>query len=135
MAKKPIPPTNGELEILRAMWRIGRKRTRSIHAAVNEDRKALSLPPLAFNTIATVLNKMVIKELARRFEEDATRHEYEAIFAEDDISRSVAGDVLRRFFRGSIFGFVQGAFREKKPSKDEIAKLQKLIDQSRGGGA
>jgi predicted transcriptional regulator len=130
MPKKPIPPTNGELEILRAMWRIGRARTRAIHAAVNEDRKERSLPPLAFNTIATVLNKMAIKELARRFEEDPTRHEYEAIFREDEVSRSLAGDVLRRMFAGSIFGMVQSAFREKKPSRDELAQLRKLIDDA-----
>jgi BlaI family transcriptional regulator, penicillinase repressor len=132
MAKRPPPPTDGELEILRAMWSIGRARTRAIHKALNKEREARELPPLAFNTVATVLGKLVNKDFVRRFEEDPTRHEFEALFREEEISRSLAGDVMRRLFGGSIVGLVQNAFRDKKPSREELAEIQKLIDESAG---
>jgi hypothetical protein len=39
---------------------------------------------------------------------------------------------MRRLFRGSIVGLAQNAFRDKKPSREELAELQKLIDESAG---
>lgn len=132
MSSRQPPPTTGELEVMRACWKLGRARTRMIHAAVNVDRKSRGLPPLSFNTVATVLLKLTAKDFVRKIEDDPTRHEYEAIRGEEETSRSLAGDVLRRLFRGSIVDLVQNAFREKKPTADELAELQKLIDQTAG---
>jgi BlaI family transcriptional regulator, penicillinase repressor len=132
MPARPPPPTDGELEILRVCWTLGRARTRAIHEALNVSREKRSLPPLSFNTVATVLGKLVIKGFVRRFEDEPTRHEFEALYREEEISRSLAGDVMRRLFRGSIVDLVQNAFRDKKPSREELAELQKLIDQSAG---
>jgi BlaI family transcriptional regulator, penicillinase repressor len=130
MPTRPSPPTDGELELLHALWSIGRARTRAIHAALNVDRKKRSLPPLAFNTVATVLNKLEIKGFVRRFDDQPTRHEYEAIFREEEISQALASDVVHRLFRGSLVALVQNALRDKKPSSDELAELQKLLDKS-----
>jgi predicted transcriptional regulator len=128
MPSKPTPPTNGELEILRAMWSIGRARTLAIHKALNVDRVERSLSPLAFNTVATVLGKLHTKGFVKRHEDDPSRHEYSVIYSEDQISQAMAGDVVRRLFHGSVVEAVQSAFREKKPSREELAELQTLMD-------
>jgi predicted transcriptional regulator len=132
MAKHTPIPTDGELEILRAMWRIGRARTLAINVAVNEDRKARSLPALAFNTTATVLGKLDIKGLVHRIADEPTRHEFETIVSEEDVGRAIAGDVVRRLFNGSIVSLVQSAIRDKKPSPKELAGLRTLIDGAAG---
>lgn len=130
MASRQPPPTEGELEVLRACWALGRAKTRKIHEQVNVARKARGLPPLSFNTVATVLLKCVAKDFVLKIEEDPTRHEYEAIWTEEQTARSHASNVIRRLFRGSLVELVQNAFRDKKPSSDELSQLQKLIDQA-----
>jgi BlaI family transcriptional regulator, penicillinase repressor len=127
MAKQTPIPTDGELEILRAMWRIGQARTSAIHTALNVDRKARSLPPLAFNTTATVLGKLDNKGLVRRFTREPTRHEFLAIFGEDEVGRAMARDVIDRLFRGSLLSLVHFAVGAVKPSAQEIRELQRLI--------
>lgn len=127
-ARSPIPqPTNGELEILRVLWRRGPSTVRAVHEAVAEGR------PVGYTTVLKLLQIMADKGLVNR-DESARSHVYQAAVSEDATQRRLVSDLLDRAFEGSALGLVMQALAARPASPEELRQIRALIDQMKKDG-
>jgi predicted transcriptional regulator len=112
------------LAILKVLWQRGR-------AAVGEVHEALEVPePLAYTTVATMLRKMEARGLAEH-ESEGRRFVYRARVAQDEVSRSMAGEILDRLFEGSLADMVSHLLSSRRVSREELERLDALIRERR----
>jgi len=131
MAKPELPrPTDGELAILRVLWRHGPSTVRQVRDILERSQ------PTGYTTVLKLLQIMAAKGLVARDESQRT-HIYQATRSEVHTQRQLIGDLLHRAFGGSASKLVMQALATKKASADELAEIRKLIEnleRERGGG-
>jgi BlaI family transcriptional regulator, penicillinase repressor len=131
MAKPELPrPTDGELAILRVLWRHGPSTVRQVRAILERSQ------PTGYTTVLKLLQIMAAKGLVARDESQRT-HIYRAARSEAQTQRQLIGDLLHRAFGGSASKLVMQALATKKASADELAEIRKLIEsleRERGRG-
>jgi BlaI family penicillinase repressor len=77
-----------------------------------------------------MLRKMEQRGLVRHDERDR-RYFYEPLVSEDDVTRSMAGDLLDRLFDGSLATAVSHLLETRDVSREELAKLEQLIREQK----
>jgi predicted transcriptional regulator len=112
-------PTAAEVDILAALWRLGPATVREVHDALGKD--------CGYNTTLKQMQLMTDKGLLVRTERFRS-HVYESAVAEDQMQKRIAGDLLKRVFRGSAKGLIMGALGACPPSAEERAEIRKMID-------
>jgi BlaI family transcriptional regulator, penicillinase repressor len=118
----PTPrPTDGELAILRVLWRRGASTVRQVHEELSQER------PTAYTTALKLLQIMTEKGLVRRDESDRT-HVYQARNSEEHTQRQLVRDLLDRAFGGSSSKLVMQALNARRASSDELSEIRRLID-------
>ena len=117
---QPDPPTGRELEILKILWDRGAASVREVY---EEMRRAA---PIVQNTVQAFLRTMEDKGLVRHRVEGRT-FIYEPVPRKDETERRLVSGVLQRVFDGSIDQLVQRALSLRKPTDEELAKLEQLI--------
>jgi predicted transcriptional regulator len=122
MARPPSAhPTDGELEILRALWVVGPSSLSEICEALRRERD------VATTTIATMLRIMLDKGLVRR--KPAVRgHRWSAAVTQSAAARSMVGKIVDGIFDGSAGRLVAHIVEAGQLSDSELADLRKLID-------
>ena len=110
-----------QLKIMKVLWRLG-------HVTVSEVHEQLSKEQLAYTTVATMLRKMEARGLVRH-EEEERRFIYSAAVGEDEVTRSMAGDLLDRLFEGSLSTAVSHLLDTRDISHEELIRLEHLIQQ------
>jgi predicted transcriptional regulator len=121
MARRPRP-TDGELEILRVLWRTGPATVRDVH-----DQLARSKPSIGYTTVLKLLQILADKGLVNR-DETSKAHIYRARIAQDQTQQQLVGDLLERVFGGSASRLVMQALSTKKASPQEIAEIRQMLD-------
>lgn len=122
MPKKKLPkPTDGELEILRVLWRHGPSTVREVHDELNETKRT------GYTTVLKLMQIMAEKGLARR-DESQRSHVYHAQLSEEQTQRRIVRDVLDRAFGGSTGQLVLRALSARKTSPAELAEIRQLLD-------
>jgi predicted transcriptional regulator len=125
MARRPAKkPTEAELAILRVLWARGPSTVREVAQQMGREG--------AYTTILKLLQIMTDKGLVRRDESPRT-HVYEAALDEARTQQQLVKDLLDRVFDGSAPKLVMQALASKKTSRKELAEIQRLLDQHRGG--
>jgi BlaI family penicillinase repressor len=114
---------NLQLRIMQVLWAGGA-------ATVSDVKRGLGGEPLAYTTVATMLRKMEDRGLVRH-EEHGRRFLYEAAVAEDDVARSMAGDLVDRLFAGSLTDTVSHLLETRDISAKELSRLEELIKRHR----
>lgn len=126
MPKKSLPPpTEAELALLRALWKLGPSTVRQLHEAVSPagDRR--------YTTVLKTLQIMTEKGLVRR--DDSQRsHLYAAAQPEEATQRQLVGNLLDRVFGGSAQKLVLHALSAKRASATDLAAIRKLLDELEG---
>lgn len=118
-------PTEGELAILRVVWkRRGPSTVRDVHAALSKTKTT------AYTTVLKMMTIMAEKGLLKR-EEDQRSHRYVAAFSEPDVQSSLLKDLMRRAFGGSAARLVQSALQEDAASSEELDEISRLIAQAK----
>jgi len=117
---------DGELEILNALWEIGSGPVRAVR-----DRLAEQGRELAYNTVQTVLGRLVDKELVAR-DTSSTPHRFRPRVTRDRFRRDRVKDLLRKVFDGSSGGLALQLVRQGRLSEDEIDALQDALDDLKG---
>jgi predicted transcriptional regulator len=117
-------PTNGELALLRILWRRGPQTVREIHRAVRRHRE------IGYTTVLKTLQVMAEKGLVTR-DESSRSHVYTAALAESTARRRAVTDLLSRFFEGSAEGLVMHALSAHRTRPEELERLRTLIDRLR----
>jgi len=129
MRKKYAPrPTDGELAILRVLWRRGASTVRDVMEELNRTQAT------GYTTVLKLMQIMTEKGLVRREESNRT-HVYEAAFSQDRTQRQLIGDLLDRAFNGSAKKLVMQALSAKRASREELAEIRRLLDEIERGGS
>lgn len=108
-----------QLRIMRVLWRFG-------PLGVGDVREKLDGDDLAYTTVATMLRKMEDRGLVGHETQDR-RFIYFAAVAEQDVTRSMADDLVDRLFEGSLAQAVSHLLQTREVDEDELAELETMI--------
>jgi BlaI family penicillinase repressor len=108
-----------QLKIMRVLWNVG-------PATVAAVQRGLGGPRLAYTTVATMLRKMEDRGLVRH-RQRGRRFIYQAAVSADDVTRSMADDLVERLFEGSLADAVSHLLETRDVSRKELARLERLI--------
>ncbi len=114
----PPLPTDAELDILAALWRLGPSTVREVHDALGKDS--------AYTTTLKQLQVMTEKGLVARNERFRS-HVYQAAAPKEQTQSQIAGDLLTRAFEGSAKNLVLGALGAQPASDEELAEIRRLL--------
>ena len=117
-------PTERELEILKILWDHGEASVRTVYDEMSRSA------PIVQNTVQAFLRTMEGKGLVRHRVEGRT-FIYEPTMKRDQANRRMMSRVLQRVFDGAIDQLVQSAFSVRKPTDEEIERLEALIKNAR----
>lgn len=116
-------PTDGELAILRVLWKEGPSTVRAVQEALG--------PETGYTTVLKFMQIMTDKGLLRR--DDSVRtHVYEAALPEAATQRQLVKDLIDRAFAGSAQKLVLQALSSRKASRTELAEIRRLLDEMEG---
>ena len=125
MTPTPPRPTEAELQILRVLWERGPSTVRQVH-------EALAARETGYTTTLKLMQIMADKGLVTRDESSRT-HIYAPLASQESTQRQLVTDLVTRAFGGSAAELVLRALSSHTASDDELAEIQKLIDQEREG--
>jgi len=110
-----------QLRIMRVLWK-------SAPASVAEVQSQLGGNRLAYTTVATMLRKMEDRGLLRH-REQGRKFLYEPAVTAEEVTRSMADDLVDRLFEGSLAATVSHLLQTREVSGGELARLERLIQQ------
>jgi BlaI family penicillinase repressor len=120
-ASSPLPlPTDAELDILAALWRLGPSTVREVHEALGKDS--------GYTTTLKQMQLMTEKGLVTRSERFRS-HVYEAGLAKEQTQRQITADLLHRAFEGSAASLVMGALSAQPASAQELREIRRMLDE------
>jgi len=118
--------TKLELQILEALWALGK-------ASVREIQEAFPEPRPAYTTIQTVVYRLETKNAVRRVRKIGNAHIFEPSIARD-VARSKLLDEILSFFGGKAQPMMAQLAEAGKLTLDDVRELEKTIrklDQQR----
>jgi len=118
---------NLQLRIMRVLWNLGPTSVAGVQENLGGDR-------LAYTTVATMLRKMEDRGLVGH-RRDERRFIYQAAVSADDVTRSMADDLVDRLFEGSLADAVSHLLETRDVGPQELARLERLVqDRKRERG-
>ena len=122
MTGKLPPPTNAELEILKALWTQGPQTVRDVHEKIRQRR------PVGYTTVLKLMQIMAEKGLVIR-DETSRSHVYRAAADESVVTRHLVRELVDRAFEGSAARLVMQVLADKPASAKEIREIRDLLDR------
>jgi predicted transcriptional regulator len=110
-----------QLAIMRELWDRGEATVAQVHQALLPSRG------LALTTIATMLSKMEQKGVVNHRQE-GRQYVYRPTVAEEDVNRSMVGDLIDRLFAGDAAALVTHLIAEQEIDPDELTEIRRMID-------
>ncbi|MGA2031990.1 MAG: BlaI/MecI/CopY family transcriptional regulator [Thermoguttaceae bacterium] len=110
-----------QLQIMKVLWNAGA-------ATVAEVQRGLADEPLAYTTVATMLRKMEDRQFVAHVQK-GRQFVYEPLVTAEEVTRSMADDLVERLFAGSLADTVSHLLRTREVSRRELAELEELIEQ------
>ena len=107
-----------ELEVMKVVWQLG-------NATVNDVRDALK-QSLAYTSVATTLSHLERKGFLTH-DVDGRTYVYRPLIQENEVSKSMLGDLLERLFDGSAERLVNTLLETREISPEELERLRKSI--------
>ena len=120
MAKKRILLGERELELMKALWKLGRGTVYDVQKAIRGKR--------AYTTVQTMLNSLERKGLIRHDTEDRTFIYYPKVERSKALQDHLE-DLVERVFDGSVVGVLMSLGKAEGMSDEEVEKLRQLIDK------
>jgi predicted transcriptional regulator len=121
-------PSDGEVDILAALWRLGPATVRQIHEALDKGN--------GYTTTLKQMQLMTEKGLLTRSERFGA-HVYEPAAPKEKTQSQIAANLMNRVFGGSAESLVLGALSARRTSEKEIAGIRRMLDEfeKRKGGS
>ena len=113
-----------QLKIMKILWERGEATVGQVFELVGKESD------LAYTTISTMLRKMEARGLITHRSEGRT-FIYRAKVAAETVSRSMADHLVDRMFEGSLTEAVNHLLSTRDVSRDELAKLERLIAETK----
>jgi len=125
MNRLPVPKGERELDILQALWGLGRP------ATVTEVREAFGREggSLAYTTIQTMLNRLVDKGVVTRDDRERA-HLYSPRLGRPAALRSALAAMVRRFFQGSPESMAAHLV-DSELTPEQLERLSRAIETRR----
>lgn len=121
-------PTDGELALLRVLWRRGPSTVRQVLEELNREQPEES----GYTTVLKLLQIMTEKGLVRRNETERS-HVYEAARAEEETQQQLVRHLLDRAFGGAAHKLVLQALSATPAGSQELAEIRNLLDRMEKG--
>jgi BlaI family transcriptional regulator, penicillinase repressor len=123
--RRELPrPTEGELELLRILWRKGPATVRDLHEEVSRTR------PLGYTSVLKLMQIMTEKGLVDR-EESVKAHVYRAVAGERATQDQLLRDMSQRLFAGSAAQLAMHALSLEPVNDHELEELRILLERKR----
>jgi predicted transcriptional regulator len=121
-------PSDGEVDILAALWRLGPATVRQIHEALDKGN--------GYTTTLKQMQLMTEKGLLTRSERFGA-HVYEPAVPKEKTQSQIVANLMNRVFGGSAESLVLGALSARRTSEKEIANIRRMLDEfeKRKGGS
>jgi predicted transcriptional regulator len=127
MKRSTLPrPTDTELAILRALWRLGPSTVRQVQHELAQDA------PTGYTTALKMLQIMTEKGLVSRDTRERT-HVYRATLPEEETQTQLVKDLAERAFGGSARQLMLRALAVDRTSTKELEQIRRLLDRLEGG--
>jgi predicted transcriptional regulator len=122
-----VVPSERELQALKVLWQAGEATVREITAAIGEQGDSL-----AYTTVLSLLQVMEQKGLVGHTASGKV-YSYFPKVRREPIVRAMARGFLDRVFDGAVDEYLVHALESKRPSEEEIRRLEELIEQAKQG--
>jgi predicted transcriptional regulator len=118
--------TQRELDVMRVFWQLG-------EASVADAREELERAgrELAYTTVATLVKILYEKGFLEQTN-DVRPFLYKPCRTQDEVSRSLLGELVNQLFGGSRELLVMRLFEDSKLTTEERAALQQILRENRG---
>jgi len=116
-------PTELELQILKLVWREGEVTVRHLRELLAADSR-----DLAYTSVMTMTGIMTDKGYLRRRRE-GKGYIYRPAISEEDISRDMMGDLVKRVFDGSARAAMVNLLEMGQIDEEELEDLRRLLDE------
>ncbi|MFE0500193.1 BlaI/MecI/CopY family transcriptional regulator [Lysobacter soli] len=125
---RPPKPTAAELDLLRAIWRLGPSTVKDVHQARLAER-----PDITYATVLRLMQVMHGKGLLTR-DESQRSHVYAAAHAQDALQTNLLSELIQKAFSGSGKALVMAALNEHVSDKEreEIRRFLKYNADDHG---
>jgi BlaI family penicillinase repressor len=125
-------PTDLELEILKALWRLGPSPVRRVRDALAAGAPGSPPRDLAYTSVMTVMTIMTNKGYLRRAKARGKPdggYVYHARVAQQSTTGRMLRDLVDRAFSGSAAGAALNLIESSEITPDELRRLRELIDR------
>ena len=119
-------PSEGELDILQALWENEPCSVRIIHDQISKKKE------VGYTTTLKQMQRMLDKGLVKR-KGSGKSHLYSANISQTDIQASLFDKFVESTFQGSAMGMVMHALGTGKASAEELRELKEFLDKMEGG--
>jgi BlaI family penicillinase repressor len=113
-------PSDGEVDILSALWQLGPATVRQVHEALNNGN--------GYTTTLKQMQLMTEKGLLSRSEQFGA-HVYAPGIPKERTQSQIAGNLMQRVFGGSAESLVLGALSAQRTSDEEIRNIRRMLDE------
>ena len=124
--KKPLKPTEGELQILIVLWKKGPCTVRDVNQVLAGNKE------VGYTTTLKLMQIMHEKGLLRRSRQGKS-HIYSSVVSEDLTQKQLVEKLLDTAFHGSALKMVMQALGSKKSSPQELKEIKEFIKQLETG--
>jgi predicted transcriptional regulator len=118
---KQVKPTESELEILQVLWDKETATVREVHEVLSEYKES------GYTTTLKLMQIMFEKGLVKRDDTNKT-HIYQPNVTREGTQKQLVDKMVDSLFGGSRTQLVMQALGTNSPSADELAQIQKLLD-------
>ncbi len=112
-----------ELELMKVLWELGPANVQSVQSALAPKRK------LAYTTVQTVLNVMHRKRKVKRILQNRA-YFYSPAVSRREETKLVLDDMIDRLFSGSAESLVLSLVEDRRLSRKELDRLNRIVDSS-----
>ncbi len=116
--------SDAELEVMKVIWEHGQ--TTSVE--IIDDLKNLQNVTWNFNTIRTLIKRLLMKGAIEIVKKESKTYTYRAVIGEKEYKAEVIRNLLKKLYNGSISELVIQYCEEENLSIEEIKEISREID-------
>jgi predicted transcriptional regulator len=121
--KRPTALSEAQLEIMTILWRAGGGTVADVLEQLQERRK------VSRNTVQTMLSRLDQRGCVTHRDE-AGAFFYTPAITRDEVQQQVLRRVVDTVFDGSAAGIVMALFHDRSLTKDEAARIRRMIKEA-----
>jgi len=108
-----------ETEIMNVLWEISPATVQTVRQRLRRE--------LAYTTVQTMLNVLVLKKKARRTLKDRAYY-YRPAVKREQVAGSAVKDLIDRLFGGSAESLVMSLVESRQLTPEKLARLQRMLE-------